>query len=94
MNSADSSFAKDPIFPDLTAISHDPAFVEFAAQALGGSELADGLAPDQLARLATIGAMRSYRAGQLICDEHEHGDELYIIGGGGVEVWLNPASVA
>jgi NTE family protein len=93
MNSAESSLAKDPIIPDLTAISHDPAFVEFATQALGGSELADGLAPNQLAQLATIGEMRSYNAGDLICDEHERSDELYIIGGGSVEVWLNPASV-
>jgi len=93
MSSTESSVAKDPIIPDFTAISHDPAFVEFAAQALGGSELADGLAPNQLAQLATIGEMRSYNAGDLICDEHERSDELYIIGGGSVEVWLNPASV-
>jgi CRP-like cAMP-binding protein len=93
MNSAESSLAKDPIIPDLTAISRDPAFIEFATQALGGSELADGLAPNQLAQLATIGEMRSYNAGDLICDEHERSDELYIIGGGSVEVWLNPASV-
>ena len=93
MNSADSPVAREPFLPDLSTINDDPAFVEFAAQALGGSELADGLAPAQLARLAVIGEMRSYHAGELICDEHEHGDELYIIGGGSVEVWLNPASV-
>lgn len=93
MSSVDSPVAKDPIIPDLTTISHDPAFVEFAAQALGGSELADGLAPSQLARLATIGEMRGHQAGDLICDEHERSDELYIIGGGSVEVWLNPASI-
>lgn len=93
MSSADSNVAREAIFPDLAAISSDPAFVEFATQALGGSEIADGLAPDQLARLAAIGEMRIHAAGDLICDEHERSDELYIIGGGGVDVWLNPASV-
>lgn len=93
MSSADSPVAREPILPDFTTISLDPAFVEFAALALGGSELADGLAPGQLARLATIGEMRAYAADDLICDEHERGDELYIVGSGSVEVWLNPASV-
>jgi len=93
MSSPESNVVKATIFPDLATISSDPAFIEFAAQALGGSEIADGLAPDQLAQLAMIGVMRAYSAGELICDEHERSDELFIIGGGGVEVWLNPASV-
>jgi CRP-like cAMP-binding protein len=93
MSSPESNVVKETILPDLATISSDPAFIEFAAQALGGSEIADGLAPDQLAQLAMIGAMRVYGAGELICDEHERSDELFIIGGGGVEVWLNPASV-
>lgn len=83
----------DALVPDLDTISQDPAFVEFAGQALGGSEIADGLAPDQLARLAAIGRMRAFAAGEIVCDEHEHSDELYVVGGGAVEVWLDPASI-
>jgi CRP-like cAMP-binding protein len=83
----------DSIVPDPGALSHDPLFIEFAHQILGGSEIADGLAPDQLARLAAIGQMRSYENGDLICDEHERSDELYIVGSGAVEVWLDPSSV-
>jgi CRP-like cAMP-binding protein len=93
MSSPESNVVRATIIPDLETISSDPAFIEFAAQALGGSEVADGLAPDQLAQLAMIGAMRTYSAGELICDEHERSDELYIVGGGAVEVWLDPASI-
>ena len=85
--------ADDKIIPGPAELSHDPLFVEFAQQVLGGSELADGLSPEQMARIAALGQMRSYVAGDLICDEHERSDELYIIGGGGVEVWLNPSSI-
>ncbi|HWQ14073.1 MAG TPA: cyclic nucleotide-binding domain-containing protein [Roseiflexaceae bacterium] len=79
--------------PDADALSQDPAFVEFAAQALQDSELADGLSKPQMARLAAIGQVRSYAPGELICDEHERSDELYIIEAGAVEVWLDPASI-
>ena len=93
MGSSELISGDDQIIPDPSALSHDPMFIEFAQQVLGGSEIADGLAPDQLARLAAIGQMRTYEHGDLICDEHERSDELYIIGGGGVEVWLDPSSV-
>ena len=81
------------IVPGSETLSHDPMFIEFAQQVFSGSEIADGLTPDQLVRLAAIGQMRAYANGDLICDEHERSDELYIVGGGAVEVWLNPASI-
>ncbi len=83
----------DAFVSNPEALSQDPAFVEFAARALADSELADGLSRDQMAQLALIGKVRSYASGELICDEHELTDELYIVESGAVEVWLNPASV-
>ena len=82
------------IMPTSSMLSRDPAFIEFARQMLDSSELADGLAPEQMARIAAIGEIRSFEEGQLICDEHEHGDELYIIEAGSVEVWLDPSSIS
>ena len=93
MNSTEPDTHREDIVPGPETLSHDPMFIEFAQQVFGGSEIADGLTPDQLARLAAIGQMRTYASGNLICDEHERSDELYIVGGGAVEVWLNPASI-
>lgn len=83
----------DQIIPNPNTLAQDPAFIEFAAQALEDSELADGLTPEQLARVAAIGQVRVYAGGELICDEHERGDDLYIIETGIVEVWLDPSSI-
>lgn len=93
MTSSEPPAGGAPIVPDTGALQQDPMFVEFAQQVFGGSEIADGLMPDQLARLAAIGRMRAYDGGELICDEHERSDELYIVGSGAVEVWLDPASI-
>jgi CRP-like cAMP-binding protein len=91
MSSAKSG--ENPFVPTSAALADDPAFIEFATQVLGDSEMADGLSPAQMARLATIGQMRSYSADDLICDEHERTDELYIVESGSVDVWLDPSSV-
>ena len=91
MGSAEHSL--EPIVPNSNTLSQDPNFIEFAAQMLGNSELADGLAPEQLARLAAIGQVRQYGAGDLICDEHERSDELYLVETGIVQVWLDPSSI-
>jgi CRP/FNR family cyclic AMP-dependent transcriptional regulator len=93
MTSTGPDTQREEIVPGLETLSHDPKFIEFAQQVFGGSEIADGLTPDQLVRLAAIGQMRAYSSGDLICDEHERSDELYIVGGGAVEVWLDPASI-
>jgi CRP-like cAMP-binding protein len=93
MGSSESSAGGAPIVPDSGALQQDPLFIEFAQQVFGGSEIADGLMPEQLVQLAAIGQMRAYDSGDLICDEHERSDELYIVGGGAVEVWLDPASI-
>lgn len=81
------------IVPNSTMLSKDPTFVEFATRILGDSELADGLSPAQLGQLAAIGEIRTYSEGDLICDEHEHSDELYLVEAGIVEVWLDPSSI-
>lgn len=93
MSSIQPDAQREKIVPGPEALSNDPAFIEFAQQVFGGSEIADGLTPGQLVQLASIGQMRAYTTGDLICDEHERSDELYIVGGGAVEVWLDPASI-
>jgi CRP-like cAMP-binding protein len=81
----------DPI-PDADQLTHDTSFIEYAARLLGDSELADGLSPHQLARLAAIAEIRTCRPNAILCDEHDQSDELYIIESGSLEIWLNPAS--
>lgn len=93
MGNPKSDETSEDIMPNASALSEDPAFIEFATQALGDSELTDGLTPQQLAQLAAIGQIRHYEGGTLIVDEHERSDELYIIETGSVEVWLDPSSV-
>ena len=93
MSSTQPDTQREAIVPGPEKLSHDPMFIEFAQQVFGGSEIADGLTPEQLVQLAALGQMRAYAAGDLICDEHERSDELYIVGGGTVEVWLDPASI-
>ena len=83
----------ESMMPNSSALSQDPTFIEFAHQMLDNSELADGLTPEQMARVVAVGEVRNFEAGNLICDEHERGDELYIIEGGTVEVWLDPSSI-
>ncbi|HEU4322863.1 MAG TPA: cyclic nucleotide-binding domain-containing protein [Roseiflexaceae bacterium] len=91
--STDETTASGPIVPDATTLSQDPAFIEYAIRTLGDSELAEGLSPDQLARLATIGTARQHNPGEVIAAEHERTDELYIIEAGSVEVWLDPSNI-
>lgn len=79
--------------PSSSGLTQDPEFVEFATQVLRDSELADGLTPLQMAKLAAIGQLRTYGSNDLIVDEHERSDELYIIESGTVEVWLDPSSI-
>jgi CRP-like cAMP-binding protein len=79
--------------PADSELISDPAYVEHAARLLGDSELADNLLPIQIARLAAIAEIRAYRPGELVCDEHERSDELYIIESGTLEIWLDPASI-
>lgn len=85
--------SETPIVPDALTLSQDPAFIEYATRALGDAELAEGLTPEQLARLATIGEARQYSAGELIVGEHERTREVFIIEAGTVEVWIDPSKV-
>lgn len=64
-----------------------------AAQILRDAELTDGLTAAQHDQLARIGQLRSYAPGDLICDEHATSDEVYVIGSGEVEVWIDPANI-
>jgi CRP-like cAMP-binding protein len=90
---ADTPLGSAPAVPDAAALSSDPAYIDYAARMLGSSELTDGLRPPQLAQLATIGAARSYGPHELICDEQERSDELYVVQQGTVEVLLDPRSI-
>jgi len=93
MDTTDQGSAQEWVIPDSAALSHDPAFIAFAARALGGSELTDGLTDQQIASLASIGQLRQYAPADLICDEHERTDELYVVEAGTVQVWLDPSSI-
>lgn len=93
MGSAHTDPNDQPILPSRNMLSQDPDFIAFAAQVLGNSELADGLAPPQLAQLGAIAQVRGYGPSELVCDEHERSDELYLIETGSVEVWLDPSSI-
>jgi CRP-like cAMP-binding protein len=79
--------------PSAAELRHDPAFIEYATSMLGDAEITDGLRATQLASIAAIGQVRSYSRHDLICDEHERSDELYIVQEGSVEVLLDPASI-
>jgi CRP-like cAMP-binding protein len=93
MGSAEGDKIRESIIPSSLALSSDPTFIEYAHQMLDNSELADGLTPEQMARVVAVGEVRNFDASDLICDEHERGDELYIIENGTVEVWLDPSSI-
>jgi CRP-like cAMP-binding protein len=93
MESVSSNETSEPIVPLPSALSEDPTFIAYAQQMLGDSELADGLSAEQLAQIAAIGEVRVFEEGDLICDEHTQGHELYIIGSGSVDVWLDPSSI-
>src|SRR5690349_18650985 len=74
-------------------MSRQPVSMETVVQTLDTSELAAGLTREQLLRLADLAQVRSYGDGDLICDEYERGDELYVIEEGIVEAWIDPSSV-
>src|SRR5262245_30600663 len=93
MGSSEADTTDHSMIPNSSALSSDPAFIEFAHQMLGDSELADGLSPEQVARIAAIGEVRNYGEGDLICDEHERSDEPYVISARAGEVWLAPSSI-
>ncbi|MBC8074884.1 MAG: hypothetical protein H7Y32_02310, partial [Chloroflexales bacterium] len=76
---SDTQVAPVSVVPSAADLSHDPSYIEYATRMLGDSELTDGLRAPQLAQLATIGEARSYGPRELICDEQEHSDELYIV---------------
>lgn len=82
-----------PAVPNAAALLHDPSYIEYATRMLGDAELAEGLRATELAQLATIGEARSYGPHELICDEQERSDELYIVQDGAVEVLLDPRTI-
>ena len=89
----ESTPAPMSLIPDDAALSADLAFVEFAAQALAESELADGLSATQKAKLIAVGQRCQYAPGALVFNEHERSREVYIVEAGMVEIMLDPHSV-
>ena len=79
--------------PSADALSHDPAYIDYATRMLGAAELTDGLRATELAQLAAIGVARSFGPHERICDEQERSDELYIVQDGAVEVLLDPRTI-
>jgi CRP/FNR family cyclic AMP-dependent transcriptional regulator len=50
------------------------------------AELFEGLSPDELSSIAALCTPRTFRAGEIVTTQGEHGDEMYIISQGFVEV--------
>ena len=65
-------------------------------QVLQGVDLFEGLTADELDKVAAICTERQYHTGDVIAQQGEAGDELFVITGGFVEVVLGarPASSA
>jgi CRP/FNR family cyclic AMP-dependent transcriptional regulator len=63
-------------------------------QALQGVDIFEGLADDELDKVAKVCTQKRYRTGDIIAKEGEIGDELFIITEGFVEVLLGERSTA
>ncbi len=63
------------------------------AELLRSSELFTGLTPEQIERVADLGREVIYDAGDVIIEEDEPTDELYIIHGGLVEVLVTSGAI-
>lgn len=57
------------------------------------TEIFDTLTPVQLELIASICVLEEHAKGYVLLRENEESDELYIIGGGGVEILMNPGVV-
>ncbi len=57
------------------------------------TDIFDSLTPTQLELIASICVSDMYPKGQVLLEENENSDELYIIGRGGVEILMNPGVV-
>ncbi len=55
--------------------------------ALRSVPIFSSLAPEELAELARSSTERAYAAGQNLCAEGEHGDEVFVLLAGDVQVW-------
>ncbi len=53
-----------------------------------------GLTPTQLEMIATVCQEQDYNNGDVICQENEHTDELFVIVQGEVDILVNPALVS
>lgn len=57
------------------------------------SEMFDNLTPTQLELVASICEPVSYKKGDVLFEENDASDELYVISNGGVEILINPSFV-
>ncbi|MCP4427004.1 MAG: cyclic nucleotide-binding domain-containing protein [Chloroflexi bacterium] len=57
------------------------------------TDIFDTLTPTQLELIASICVFDKYPKGQVLLEENEDSDELYVIGRGGVEILMNPGVV-
>jgi pimeloyl-ACP methyl ester carboxylesterase/CRP-like cAMP-binding protein len=82
-----------PQVGDLPELNQDMVRLQEIAQFLnnseiGGSERGGMLNEAQRLRLAALVDMRGYRTGEQIVSENTNGNEMYIVMGGTLEVWL------
>ena len=60
---------------------------------LAMTEFFDGLSDAHLDLIATVCELETFSKGQVLIQERERSDELYVIGDGTVEVLINPALI-
>ena len=66
---------------DVTQLSDE-------AQSLARVPLFKRLEPHELEKLAEEIDQVDYKAGEVICNEHDHGDALYVVEEGSVRIWV------
>jgi pimeloyl-ACP methyl ester carboxylesterase/CRP-like cAMP-binding protein len=76
-----------PGLPDDVDGDNDPETLSEVAQSIAGSDLGYELSDAQRSRLAAQFRVRNVKPGASIASQNTHGDELYLLREGTVEVW-------
>jgi CRP/FNR family cyclic AMP-dependent transcriptional regulator len=64
------------------------------AESLGKTQLFSGLSQAELERIAALGEQRVFQRGDMILSEGDTSRELFIVGGGTVEIYLQTAQTS
>src|SRR5438309_9351673 len=73
---------------EKTFMPTDPTQLSDEAQSLARVPLFKRLEPHELEKLAEEIDQVDYKAGEVIFNEHDHGDALYVVEEGSVRIWV------